>query len=105
MPVTSEPQGYVSMIPGQTTVIVSNVSISVLAANPARKRLLFRNYSNSTTAPIFIHMNASAATVLNGVPITSGETYSPPLEVTYTGEVRAISSTASNKELYVEEWS
>lgn len=86
----------------QSTILVSNSSITAIAANASRKRVTLYNYSNATTAPIFIHLAASAATTTNGWPITAGQSYTPPFN--YTGEIRVISSTASNKELFIEEW-
>lgn len=93
-----------SLTPNQVLLNISNISVTVLAANSNRKRLFIRNASNSN-APIFIHFGASVATTTNGVPLIQGETYEPPFNTIFTGEIRAISSTSALKELYIEEWS
>jgi len=89
----------------QTNIFVSNVSIVALSANANRKWVVFKNWSSATGAPIFIHFGASAATISNGAPITADETWEPPQGNIDTQEIRVISSTASLKELYIEEWS
>jgi len=87
----------------QTVVTVSNVSVTVLAANAERKYIYFLN-QGTVNAPVYLHFDASAATNANGIALRDGQSYSFPSKFVYTGEVRAISDTSANKPLYVEEW-
>jgi hypothetical protein len=89
-------------IPPQTTVNVSNVDILLLAANPNRKFLNIRNYSNSN-AYVFLHFGATAATVGSGIPLKQEEWYEFPKGFIYTGQIRAISGTAALKEIAITE--
>lgn len=89
-------------ITAQTTVNVSNVDILLLAANPNRKYLLIRNYSDSN-AYVYIHLSATAATVGSGIPLKQDEWYEFPKGFIYTGQIRAISGTVALKEISITE--
>lgn len=88
--------------PTQTTVNVGSVDILLLAANANRKYLMIRNYSNSNVY-VFIHFSNTAATLGAGIPLKQEEQYEFPSGFIYTGEIRAISSTATLKEIHITE--
>ena len=84
------------------TVNVSNVSVTLLAANPNRKLLFVQNESGSNE-PVYINFK-TPATLGNGIALVSGDPlFTFPTGYIYTGIVTAISGTTSLKSITASE--
>jgi len=73
-----------------TQLAVSTTSVSILAANPARRQAIIYNGSNKV---VFIAFTATATTTAYTAQVPIGGSYETPLDG-YTGVISGITATA-----------
>lgn len=92
-------QQIVSSTVNATTVAASKTSVSLLAANSNRESF---SITNTSTAPLYIEMAATATTTAFTAVLFQNDTYEPP--VPYTGVVSGIWATDTNGSALVREF-
>ena len=75
-----------------TTVIVTTVSISLLASNAARRRFIIHNDSTGT---MFVAFAATATATAFTIELAGNNTYESPLN-DYTGAISAIRAVGTS---------
>lgn len=84
-----------------TQETVTNVSAALLAANAARQYLLIQN--NDTAGHIYVTLDGTPATLVNGVKLAAGGGALELSTVVPSGAINAIGSIASNANVLVVE--
>lgn len=97
-PITGLPVAAQAPAPSVDAAILSNVaasatSVTIAAANAARKRIVIVN--DSGTATLYLKFGTTASVTSYTYQLTPGQTFESPVQPVYTGRIDGIWSTAS----------